>query len=37
MSGNAQGYKLKLKESDEYVPVSRSMINVFEDKISSYQ
>lgn len=37
MSGNAQGYKLKLKESDESVPVSRSMINVFEDKISSYQ
>ncbi|MCB0495147.1 MAG: LytTR family transcriptional regulator [Cyclobacteriaceae bacterium] len=37
IAGNAQGYRLTLKETDEIIPVSRSMIQEFERKISMYQ
>lgn len=36
ISGNAQGYKLTLKESQDIIPVSRSMIPEFEQMISQY-
>lgn len=35
ISGNAQGYKLKLKYHDELVPVSRNLIPAFEEKRQS--
>lgn len=33
VEGNAQGYKLKLNNYNGYVPVSRNMIEVFNDKL----
>ncbi len=35
ISGNAQGYKLKLKNYAEKIPVSRNMITSFNEKIKS--
>lgn len=35
ISGNAQGYKLKLKRIDEIVPVSRYSISTFEKKMKA--
>jgi DNA-binding LytR/AlgR family response regulator len=33
MKGNAQGYRLKLNKHDQFIPVSRSMIEKFEEEI----
>ncbi|NQX82414.1 MAG: LytTR family transcriptional regulator [Flavobacteriaceae bacterium] len=35
IKGNAQGYKIDLYHNDYKIPVSRNMINSFDDKISS--
>jgi cell shape-determining protein MreD len=32
VSGNAQGYRLRIKQCDEAIPVSRNLIPVFEEK-----
>ncbi|MCG2616722.1 LytTR family transcriptional regulator [Terrimonas sp. NA20] len=35
VSGNAQGYRLRLKQCDEAIPVSRNLIAAFEEKRKS--
>ncbi len=35
VTGNAQGYKLKIKEYSDVIPVSRKMIPFFEDKMNN--
>lgn len=35
ISGNAQGYQLKLKNTEEQVPVSRKMIPLFEERLKT--
>ncbi len=36
VNGNAQGYKLQLKNCSDIVPVSRNMISTFNKKMNSY-
>ena len=36
ITGNAQGYKLQIKDCVNIIPVSRNMISMFDEKMNSH-